>query len=82
MVLRDGATRGEAEAAEVDLKWIVEHMVGRNPDSLFPGEHAELGAELLAVDGLTVADPANPGRLASTACRSPCAPARSSASTA
>jgi len=64
VVLRDGALVAEAEAADVNLKWIVEHMVGRNPDSLFPGRHSTAGEEVLRVEGLTLADPANPGRLA------------------
>jgi erythritol transport system ATP-binding protein len=64
VVIRDGQLVAESEAAAVDLAWIVEHMVGRNPDSLFPAEHAQAGDERLRVEHLTVADPANPGRLA------------------
>jgi len=64
VVVRDGQIVAEAEAAKIDLKWIVENMVGRNPDSLFPDEHGEIGAELLRVTGLQVPDPGNPGRLA------------------
>jgi erythritol transport system ATP-binding protein len=37
---------------------------GRRPDELFPAEHAQAQGELLRVEGLTVADPANPERLA------------------
>ncbi len=66
VVLRDGSLVAEAEADEVDTTWIVEKMVGRNPDELFPGEHADAaaGAVLLDVADLVVADPTNPGRLA------------------
>jgi erythritol transport system ATP-binding protein len=64
VVLRDGSLVAEAEADEVDTAWVVEHMVGRNPDELFPGEHADAGAVLLDVEDLVVADPTNPGRLA------------------
>jgi erythritol transport system ATP-binding protein len=63
VVLRDGALVAEAEAADVDTAWIVEHMVGRSPDELFPSEHFKAGEELLRVEDLVVADPANPGRL-------------------
>jgi erythritol transport system ATP-binding protein len=64
VVFRDGALVAEAEAADVDASWVVERMVGRRPDELFPTEHAEVRGELLQVDDLVVADPANPGRLA------------------
>ncbi|MBE2315844.1 sugar ABC transporter ATP-binding protein [Solirubrobacter sp. CPCC 204708] len=63
VVLRDGGLVAEAEAADVDLAWIVEHMVGRSQDELFPEEHVESGGELLRVSELSVPDPRNPGRL-------------------
>jgi erythritol transport system ATP-binding protein len=63
-VLRDGRLVGQAEAADVDIGWVVEHMVGRNPDDLFPALEPELGEELLRIEDLVVADPANPARLA------------------
>ena len=40
VVLRDGQLVADAEADEVDLRWIVERMVGRNPDDLFPRARA------------------------------------------
>jgi erythritol transport system ATP-binding protein len=64
VVVRDGQLVAEGEAAKVNLGWVVEHMVGRNPDSLYPSERSEAGEELLRVEDLTVADPSNPGRLA------------------
>jgi erythritol transport system ATP-binding protein len=64
VVVRDGQLVAESDAEKVDLAWIVEHMVGRNPDSLFTGQPAQLGTEVLRVQEVTVADPANPGRLA------------------
>ncbi|WP_272599470.1 sugar ABC transporter ATP-binding protein [Solirubrobacter phytolaccae] len=63
VVLRDGGLVASAEAADVDLGWIVEHMVGRRQDELFPDEHGEQGEVLLRVHDLSVADPRNPGRL-------------------
>jgi erythritol transport system ATP-binding protein len=63
VVLRDGALVAEAEADDVDTGWIVERMVGRNPDELFPAEHSQAREERLRVEALVVADPANPGRL-------------------
>ena len=64
VVLRDGALVAEAEAVDVDPGWIVERMIGRRPDQLFPTVHAQAQGELLQVDDLVVADPSNPGRLA------------------
>jgi erythritol transport system ATP-binding protein len=64
VVVRDGRLVAEDDAANVDLGWIVERMVGRNPDDLFPDEHPKVGEERLRVDGLTVADARTPGRLA------------------
>ena len=63
VVLRDGSLVAEAEAHEVDLAWIVEKMVGRDPKELFPAEHAGARDPLLQVEDLIVADPASPGRL-------------------
>ncbi|MEV0620103.1 sugar ABC transporter ATP-binding protein [Nonomuraea sp. NPDC050404] len=64
VVLRDGALVATAEAAQVDLRWIVEQMVGRDQDALFPDREPVLGREALTVRDLTVADPAIPDRLA------------------
>jgi erythritol transport system ATP-binding protein len=63
VVLRDGSKVAEAPAGEVDTAWIIEKMVGRNPDELFQDEHGHLGDVLLDVENLVVADPANPARL-------------------
>ena len=63
VVLRDGALVAQAEAAEVDTAWVIEEMVGRSPEELFPSEHSEAKDVLLQVEDLVVADPANPGRL-------------------
>jgi erythritol transport system ATP-binding protein len=63
VVLRDGGLVAQAEADDVDTAWIIEQMVGRNPDDLFPAEHSEVKQELLQVEDLVVADPTNPGRL-------------------
>jgi erythritol transport system ATP-binding protein len=63
VVFRDGALVAEAEAADVNIGWIVAAMVGRDPEELFPDEHANAREVLLEIQGLSVADPANPGRL-------------------
>ncbi|MER5999254.1 sugar ABC transporter ATP-binding protein [Nonomuraea sp. NPDC003707] len=64
VVLRDGRLVATARADEVDIRWIVEQMVGRDQDTLFPSREPVLGEEALAVRRLTVADPAVPDRLA------------------
>ncbi|MEU6731579.1 sugar ABC transporter ATP-binding protein [Nonomuraea wenchangensis] len=64
VVLRDGTLVATAEAAEVDLRWIVEQMVGRDQDTLFPDRDAQAGQPVLDLRDLVVADPANPDRLA------------------
>jgi erythritol transport system ATP-binding protein len=64
VVLRDGALVAAAEAAQVDIRWIVEQMVGRDQDALFPSRDPVLGQVALTVRDLTVADLATPDRLA------------------
>jgi erythritol transport system ATP-binding protein len=64
VVVRDGQLVADSEASKVDLTWIVEQMVGRNPDTLFPSAFSDAGEDLLRLEELTVPDPASPGRLA------------------
>ena len=64
VVFRDGRLVAESRADAVDSAWVVAKMVGRNPDDLFPSEHAQAHDVVLEIDGLVVADAANPGRLA------------------
>ncbi|MFB8267557.1 sugar ABC transporter ATP-binding protein [Streptomyces sp. NPDC055955] len=63
-VLRDGSMVATARADNVDLAWIVRMMVGRDQDDLFPAREPRLGPTALEIRALSVADPANPGRLA------------------
>ncbi len=63
-VLRDGRLVATGLADDVDLAWVVKHMVGRDQGALFPDRVAELGEVVLSVKGLHVADPGNPDRLA------------------
>jgi len=53
-VLRDGRMVAEAEAAEVDTRWIVEKMTGRPASALQPPHAASLGPELLRVENLSL----------------------------
>jgi erythritol transport system ATP-binding protein len=59
-VLRDGAVVAEEEMANTDTAWIVEQMVGRNPDGLFTRSDAVAGEVLLQVSDLTAFGPSGP----------------------
>ncbi len=53
-VLRDGRKVAEAEAAKVNVSWLIEKMVGRNPAALFTRKERDLGDVLLKVEDLTL----------------------------
>ncbi len=59
VVLRDGAMTANAPRAEIDLEWIVRHMVGRNFDLGTPPRGHEISGAALAIRNLTVIDPAS-----------------------
>ena len=54
-ILRDGRLIMEAAADEVTLPWIVKHMSGLSPESLFPRKDHAISEVLLQVDDLTLA---------------------------
>ncbi|CAI9121325.1 sugar ABC transporter ATP-binding protein [Brytella acorum] len=58
VVLRDGAITAKADAKDIDLEWIVRHMVGENFDLGTPPDGYEFGAPVLSIEDLTVIDPA------------------------
>ncbi|MFB7251278.1 sugar ABC transporter ATP-binding protein [Microbacterium sp. NPDC056234] len=64
VVFRDGALVATGDRAEIDLNWVISNMVGRAADDLAPDLLDEFGAVALSLKGVTVADPANPSRLA------------------
>lgn len=53
-VLRDGKLMAEKPAAEINISWIIEQMVGRNPAQLFQGEVHQIGDELLRIEEMTL----------------------------
>lgn len=53
-VLRDGQLVAEEPCTNIDVPWIVEQMVGKNPAGLFMHEVHEIGEELLRVEELTL----------------------------
>lgn len=62
VVLRDGAITALGDRGDIDLEWIVRHMVGENFDLGSPPTGYELGDEILQVRDLVVADRENPDR--------------------
>jgi erythritol transport system ATP-binding protein len=63
VVLRDGEIVATDEAANIDLSWIVSHMVGQNFALGDPPTGYEFGPMSLAIEGLSVTDSENPDRL-------------------
>ncbi len=56
-VLRDGRLVAEAAVDEIDVHWIVEQMIGHDPDTLYPYEARDVGTAALAVTDLTAPRP-------------------------
>lgn len=63
VVLRDGEVVDRAEAADVDLPWIVSRMVGRSFDLGKPPAREGFGRAALTIDNVSVRDSSNPERL-------------------
>ncbi|MFC6446662.1 sugar ABC transporter ATP-binding protein [Shinella zoogloeoides] len=61
VVLRDGTMTAYAERRDIDLEWIVRHMVGDNFDLGSPPAGYEMGDVALSIEGLTVPDPGGAG---------------------
>ena len=57
VVLRDGAMTAYAKRKDIDLEWIVRHMVGENFDLGSPPTDHAMGETALSIEKLTVADP-------------------------
>ncbi len=53
-VLRDGRKVAEQESKNVNVKWMIENMVGRDPAALFTRKDRQLGDVLLKVEDLTL----------------------------
>ena len=53
-VLRDGKKVAEAAAADVDVPWLIEKMVGKNPATLFSHRAHKIGEVLLRVEDLAL----------------------------
>jgi erythritol transport system ATP-binding protein len=53
-VLRDGKKVAEEKAENVNVSWIIEKMVGRNPTSMFSRKERSWGDVLLKVENITL----------------------------
>jgi erythritol transport system ATP-binding protein len=53
-VLRDGRLVAEEAAENIDVPWIIEKMVGRNPAALFTRTEHKIGEVMLRVEDLTL----------------------------
>ena len=62
VVLRDGAMTAWGERSEIDLEWIVRHMVGDNFDLGSPPTGHTMGEVALSFENVSVADVAVPER--------------------
>jgi erythritol transport system ATP-binding protein len=62
VVLRDGNITATAEAADIDLEWIVRHMVGAHFSLGEVPTGYEFGPTALSIEGLVVPDVENPQR--------------------
>ncbi|MFC7374883.1 sugar ABC transporter ATP-binding protein [Brachybacterium sp. GCM10030267] len=62
VVLRDGTMTARGDREEIDLAWIVQHMVGEHFDLGSPPEGHAFGDPVLEIQDLTVRDPENPER--------------------
>jgi len=64
VVLRDGAITATAEAKDIDLQWIVHHMVGDHYDRGSPPTGYAFGDVVLSANDICVASTARSGGLA------------------
>ncbi|HLR97480.1 MAG TPA: sugar ABC transporter ATP-binding protein, partial [Jiangellaceae bacterium] len=62
VVLRDGTMTARGAREDIDLEWIVRHMVGEDFDLGSPPSGYEFGAPVLRIEDLTVVDVDNPER--------------------
>lgn len=53
-ILRDGHKVAEEEAKNINVPWLIEKMVGRNPAALFTRKERQLGNVLLKVENMTL----------------------------
>lgn len=62
-VIRDGQTISNHFITQVDQNTLVEDMVGRKVENLYPKKETVIGEELLRVEHLSMPHPSKPGKL-------------------
>lgn len=62
LVLRDGETISCHDIADVQENTLIEEMVGRKVENLYPKAKAEIGEEMMRVENLTVPHPTIKGK--------------------
>jgi erythritol transport system ATP-binding protein len=63
VVLRDGLVTATGQAGEIDMEWIVRHMVGENFNLGSPPTDQPIGDVALSVEAVSVADVSGSGNL-------------------
>ena len=61
-VIRDGQTIANYPIEEADRNRLVEDMVGRKVDNLYPKKETEIGEEILRVEHVSMPHPTKPGK--------------------
>lgn len=61
-VIRDGQTISNYPIGEADRNQLIEDMVGRKVENLYPKKEVEIGEEVLRVEHLTMPHPSKPGK--------------------
>ena len=69
VVMRDGQFISSNSVARVQQAQLIEEMVGRKVENLYPKEKVELGEEVLRVEGLSVPHPTIQGKKHCGECR-------------
>ena len=62
VVIRDGHTISNHPIAEVEEQTLIEEMVGRKVENMYPKTAAKIGKEILKVEHLSVPHPTIPGK--------------------
>ena len=62
MVMRDGETINVHEIGNVTTELLIEEMIGRKVENLYPKQKVEIGGEIMRVEGVTIPHPTIEGR--------------------